>query len=98
MSEMIIITKPPHNRSSIPFPKGENKTIQTMGDYDMQNDTMVLVALKLSAWSGTKKDKGKSVLPATEVVAGRTMSRPDSSSPTTPVLSILIPRPGICSS
>lgn len=32
MSEVIIIAKPPHNRSSIPFTKGENKTIQTLGE------------------------------------------------------------------
>jgi hypothetical protein len=31
MSEVKIIAKPPHNRSSIPFPKMENKTIQNMG-------------------------------------------------------------------
>jgi len=31
MIETIIIAKPPH-RSSIPFPRGENKTTQTLGE------------------------------------------------------------------
>ncbi len=49
MSEVIIIAKPPHNRSSIPFPRGENKTIQTLGEMIITKVRIMYLCLALKS-------------------------------------------------